>query len=464
MLMRLWFGVALLSAMAGASAWSDETAPPLMTTRPEMKAQIEALKSRQARIPLPALTPEEIAAGKRSANNGRLRSLYLPESWLASRGASSSSGGQRGAETAPAAPMPPAASGAPLSLGDQSSGPEYAFRKRLFWIVSRTNDCQYCLGHQELALRRTMSDDEIAALDADWSIFPAAEQAAMAFARKVTLTPHLVGEADIRSLQEHFSDERIVDIVQTLAGNNSTNRWTDSTGIPQDRSSSPDEPRQLDTPTSASAARLQSKVAPIDYVPRPAWEPRSEAMLAMAACQGRAPAVKLPAIEAAQQILAADTPGLVPPAWAQVASYFPQSALRLWKHRQALVRDGRLDPKLKALIAWVCAREDRAWYAAAHARARLNSLGVADDALFAIGGKEDPFTPAEQATFAFARKLTAAPHTIVDGDVAALKSHFSDHEVAEVIFLICDANSFDRFTEALRLPLEGGIRMSTAAR
>ncbi len=51
-------------------------------TRPEMKRRIEALKSREARIPLPKLTPEEIAAGKNSVNNGRLRSLYLPESWL----------------------------------------------------------------------------------------------------------------------------------------------------------------------------------------------------------------------------------------------------------------------------------------------------------------------------------------------------------------------------------------------
>ena len=462
LLMRHWFSVALLSAMAGTSARGDEPSPRLMTSRPEMKAQIEALKNREARIPLPSLTPEEIAAGKRSANNGRLRSLYLPESWLASRGPSSSSGGRTrsGAVPAPAAAAPP---GGGLSMSDRSSGPEYVFRKKLFWIVSRTNDCQYCLGHQELALRRTMSDDEIASLDADWSIFPASEQAAIAFARKVTLTPHLVDEADIRSLQAHFSDERIVDIVQTLAGNNSTNRWTDSTGIPQDRSSNPDEPRQLDTPTSEAASRFRTKVAPIDYVPRPAWEPQSEALQAIAACRGRTAAVKLPRIEVAQQILAADTPGIVPPAWVQVASYFPQSALRLWKHRQALARDGRLDPKLKALIPWVCAREDRAWYAAAHARARLGALGMTDDVLFAIGGREEGFTAAERTTFAFARKLTSAPHTIVDSDVAALKTHFSDHEVAEVIFLICDANSFDRFTEALRLPLEGGIRLSTAA-
>jgi alkylhydroperoxidase family enzyme len=455
MRVRNWFGFVIMSGLAAGQAPAGDPAPPLMKTRPEMKSQIEALKNREARIALPSLTPEEIAAGKRSANNGRLRSIYLPESWLASRGAQQQPSGPGATNNPPA----PASTGVPQSLGDRSSGPEYAFRKRLFWIVSRTNDCQYCLGHQELALRRSMSDDEIAALDCNWSIFPAEEQAAMQFARKLTLTPHLMDAADVSSLQKHFSDERIFDIVQTLAGNNSTNRWTDSTGIPQDRSNNPAEPRQLDTPTSTASSQLQTKVAPVDYVPRPAWEPRSEVEQAMAACRDRASALKLPDVEVAQRILAAETPGVVPPNWFRAASYFPTSALRLWKHRQALVRDGRLDPRLKALIAWVCAREDRAWYAAAHARARLNSMEIGDDLLFSIGDeqKEAAFSEVERQVFAFARKLTSAPHTIVDSDVATLRKSFSDHEVAEIIFLTCDANSFDRLTEALRLPLEGGV-------
>lgn len=36
-----------------------------------------------------------------------------------------------------------------------------------------------------------------------------------------------------------------------------------------------------------------------------------------------------------------------------------------------------------------------------------------------------------RATFAFARKLTSAPHTIVDEDVAELRKLFSDNEVRD---------------------------------
>ena len=147
---------------------------------------------------------------------------------------------------------------------------------------------------------------------------------------------------------------------------------------------------------------------------------------------------------------------MTPPVWCQVLAYNPQSALRVWKHRQAVIRDGKLNTNLKALIAWNCARENRAWYSAAHAKARLNALGITDDTLYSIGADESAFSPAERATFAFARKLTSAPHTIVDADVAGLRKLFTDNEVAEIIFLTCDSNMFDRFTEMLRLPLEGG--------
>jgi len=447
-----WWSGALCLAAICANGWAAEIGNGLTKTRPEMKRTIEALKGREARIPLPALTAEEITSGRRSVNNGRLRSIYLPESWQSSRNSSSGSSGQ-GQRTGGTQNLN-------ATLNQMQAAPDFAFKTRLFWIVSRTNDCQYCLGHQELKLKRAgMTDDQIASLDCKWTAFPAEEQAAMRFTRKVTLTPHLVTDEDIAAMMQHFKDEQFVDILQTIAGNNSTNRWTASTGIPQDKSFGGDEPSQLDTPTSDEFSKIETKVAPFDYKPRAVWESRAEAEAAMAACRNRSAAVKLPSIETAQQALAADTPGITPPVWAQAMSYFPQSALRLWKHRQAIARDGKLDPKLKAQIAWVVSRENRAWYSMAHARTRLNALGVPDDVLFAIGASEDAFTPTERATFAFARKLTSAPHTIVDEDVAGLRKLFSDHEVAEIIFLTCDANMFDRLTEMLRLPLEGSATL-----
>lgn len=414
-------------------------------TRPEMKRRIEALKERTSRLPLPELTEEQRTAGVRSVNNGRLRSIYLPESWQTQRPGNSSQNAQSQSQSVSSL------------LAGLAKQPDYAFKTRLFWIVSRTNDCQYCLGHQELKLRRAgMTEDQIAALDSKWSVFPKEEQAAMAVTRKITLTPHLVTDADLAALKGDYSDAQIIDIMQTVAGYNSTNRWTASTGIPQDKSFG-GESAELNTPTSEAFAAVETKVAPLDYQPRPAWEPRSAAEAAMKACEGRTPLVTLPAAETARKLVAADSPGTEPPTWFRALCGNPQSALQRWKQRQAFARDGKLDPVLRAEIAWVCAREDRAWYAAAHALARLEALGMATDAIWQIGQPGATATPTESAVLAFAKRLTSSPHLMTDADVAGLRAMLSDHEVAEVIALVCEANSFDRWTEMLRLPLEGGL-------
>ena len=106
------------------SAWADEhtpTAPlPIPLTRPEMKQYLEDLKGRKPRIPLPKLTEEELAQlGERGASyEGRLRFHYMP------------AGDAMGGFGFSREPDPK------MSL-------DYAFKTRLFWIVSRTNNCHY---------------------------------------------------------------------------------------------------------------------------------------------------------------------------------------------------------------------------------------------------------------------------------------------------------------------------------
>jgi hypothetical protein len=93
---------------------------PVPPTRPEMKQLLEALKDRKPRFSLPELTEaekEKLGDGK-AGYESRLRSLYMP--------ASDSRGG--------------------LGFGreaDPKMSLTYEFKTQLFWIVSRTNNCQY---------------------------------------------------------------------------------------------------------------------------------------------------------------------------------------------------------------------------------------------------------------------------------------------------------------------------------
>lgn len=414
----------------------------LTLTRPEMKKRIEALKQRVSRLPLPPPTAEELASGRILVNNGRLRSLYLPTSWqsFVIPGWGSPANSPKG--------------GTAALLKSMESSPDYAFKTRLFWIVSRANDCQYCLGHQELKLRRVgMTDDQIAALDSRWDLFPAKEQAAVKATRKLTLTPHLFDKDDIAELKVHFNDAEIIDILYTVARYNAVNRWTASTGIPQDQSFGGEEHSSLDTPTSAEFSNVTSKVIPSDSVPRTEWETTEVSEAAITAARSREALVELPSIEFARGILAKDTPGVSPPSWFQAIAKIPV-CLDAWAQRQAMVREGRTTADLRIRIAWITARENRAWYSAGHAKARWVANGGDPAVLSSFAELEKAASAGDAEALRFARKLTSSPHTIEDEDLTRLQAHFSDHEVAEIIQLTCDANAFDRITEALKLRLE----------
>jgi alkylhydroperoxidase family enzyme len=93
------------------------------------------------------------------------------------------------------------------------------FEETLFWVVTRTLRCFYCMGHCEMLL-------EVAGLDKpaiaqrtaklagdDWSSFPLAEQDAFRFARKLTQAPSSIDDADIRNLIDDFGLERALDVV-----------------------------------------------------------------------------------------------------------------------------------------------------------------------------------------------------------------------------------------------------------
>ena len=105
-------------------------------------------------------------------------------------------------------------------------------------------------------------------------------------------------------------------------------------------------------------------------------------------------------------------------------------------------------------MMWSVARENRAWFSAQLARAACHKLGLTDDELFTSADQSGAVPAGDKAAVAFARKLTSKPRQMTDGDIADLLKHYSAPEVAEVVYVACMSNSFDRFTEALNLRSE----------
>ena len=445
--------LSLLLTLAAPAADEPSAQPKLVpVTRPDMKQALETLKKREPRLPLPPLTEEEkTQAGDRPVvNNGRMHALYLPPELVGG-------GGSRSAD--PAQTLDP------------------TFKTRLFWIVSRANNCQYCLGHQELKLSVAgMTDDQLAALDVDWTAYPAEEQAAFEFTRRLTYLPHTLDDEAVNKLRPYYKDRQILEIIFTVAGNNATNRWTDSLGIPEDADGSffarnnPKAPKKdystFLSPTADAYKDRPSRVAPLGRITagattappcaaeRPALESREQVEAALAKCRKRTSRIPLVNEAEARAALPTDWSKDPPPEWVRLLTNFPKAGTARILSLRAAEDKGVLSPRLKAQTAWIAARQDRAWYAVGSAKRRLIAQGVSEDDIYALDGDGKGFTAAEQAAFAFVRKLTATPYLIADKDVADLRKHYGDKEVAELVLHVGNAAFFDRVTEASGLRLE----------
>lgn len=462
LLTPLAFGL-MLAAAANASAKTPNESPrPVPLTRPEMKQLIEDVKVRTPRIPMPELSAEdrELLGDRADEYESVIRHAYLP--WVAE---------QRRARDRNRQPRPRG----PRPNDDPNMSLDYGFKTQLFWIVSRVNNCQYCIGHQESKLLSAgLSEDDIASLDGDWSGHTPAERAAFAFARKLAFAPHEISDADIDSLRPHYTDLQILEMVVSICRNNVLNRWKEAVGVPQradeggySRSDDESLPRGTYlTPTSTKFQTLISQVAPIvldkqtgeptrsTVCRRPPLESRADVEMALEAARTRTPRLPLVDEEQARSVLGEHAPEGPLPQWMRLLANFPHDGIEYVDSIRSAEEQGDLSPLLKAQLAWIIARQDRAWYAAGESLARLRGLGQTQEQIDSLDGDWESFSPREQALFTVAKKLAASPVILTESDVAKAVELAGPRDVVQAINYTDNRAFFDRLTEAAGLPLE----------
>lgn len=468
-----------------------KTPRPVPATRTEMKELLEDMKKRPYRIPLPELTDKEKAeSGERgSSYESRLRYHYVPQQegsvFGGSRLRTAQDGGARGTGESRGTEGPgnAAASGGVSATrrdftrnADENMTLTYQLKTMLFWIVSRTNNCQYCLGHQEWKLSAVgMSDDSIAALDADWSVYSESEQAAFAYARLLTFEPHRLSDEEIAKVAKHYTPLQILEMTMSMAGNNAINRWKEGSGIPQSsgntftgRGGSGAAREHSDsfvTPTSDKYLNAVSIVAPIDLFKgkpsgqgistRPATETRDEVKARLTELTART--ARLPLVdEAIAQAWLKESEQDFPTAnWVRLLANFPNEGRgRLPSLISREKQTGELTELQKAQFNWIIARQDRAWYAVGQAYKKLQSLGQSEDQIFALDGDWNGFSEADQSLFTFAKHLAASPIALTDEDAALALELTGPRTVVQTINHVASCAYFDRITEAAGLPLE----------
>jgi alkylhydroperoxidase family enzyme len=110
---------------------------------------------------------------------------------------------------------------------------EPKLRAKMRWVAAHANRCAYGEATAAADFRRAGGEEaELKALAGDPAALPAAEQAALAFARKLTLAADTVTDEEFAGLVKQYGDRQVVAMVLLLAYANFQDRLLLTLGVP----------------------------------------------------------------------------------------------------------------------------------------------------------------------------------------------------------------------------------------
>jgi alkylhydroperoxidase family enzyme len=143
------------------------------------------------------------------------------------------------------------------------------------------------------------------------------------------------------------------------------------------------------------------------------------------------------------------------PSWARaLAGALPHTTAAMLELDAVYRGAGDLDPRFRAALRWVVARENRSGYGQAVAEADYRRAGAEPRALQQIAEPRGGWAEPERAAFAVARKMALAAHTVTDAEVKHLADAFGEKQLVAIVLQIAYGNFQDRLTTLLGLPAE----------
>jgi uncharacterized peroxidase-related enzyme len=136
----------------------------------------------------------------------------------------------------------------------------------------------------------------------------------------------------------------------------------------------------------------------------------------------------------------------------KMAKAFAQLTASVWDP------DGKVDRGFKRLIAHVASRAAGCRYCMAHTAGGALHFGIAEAKLAAVWdyATSPLYSEAERATLDFALAAAAVPNTVTDEMFAALRRHWSEEQIVEIVGVIALFGFLNRWNDTLATPLEDG--------
>ena len=112
---------------------------------------------------------------------------------------------------------------------------DLGFRRLIGHLASKASGCLYCQAHTLLGAKNFGVDEARLAAIWDYNISPlysVKERLALDFALAAAAQPNAVTDAQFKALQQHWSDNQIVEILGVVALLGFLNRWNDTMATP----------------------------------------------------------------------------------------------------------------------------------------------------------------------------------------------------------------------------------------
>src|SRR5215472_15080294 len=125
-----------------------------------------------------------------------------------------------------------------------------------------------------------------------------------------------------------------------------------------------------------------------------------------------------------------------------------------------VVRPGRLNPGLKALIMHMVSRSAGCQYCAAHTAnlAALRDVPTCKIEALAQFAQSPEFSEAERAALRFAQAAGQVPNAVGDAEFVELRRYFDEDEIMEIVAVLALLGFLNRWNDTLATPLEVGPR------
>src|SRR5215475_4849866 len=125
-----------------------------------------------------------------------------------------------------------------------------------------------------------------------------------------------------------------------------------------------------------------------------------------------------------------------------------------------VIRPGRLNPGLKALLMYMVSRSAGCQYCAAHSGNLAALRGVPTCKIEALGqfDQSPEFSEAERAALRFAQAAGQVPNSVGEAEFVELRRYFDEDEIMEIVAVLALLGFLNRWNDTLATPLEVGPR------